>query len=149
MRDIVGSIHSEFRRYKKLGEGAIQQLREEELSLAGPGESNSVAVVVWHISGNLKSRFTDFLTADGEKPWRHRDEEFHQRKVSSVELMQKWNEAWTVVLDSLETLTDSDLSRTVSIRGEQQAAPCCSTPRAGAYCLSRRTDRSHRQDYPR
>jgi hypothetical protein len=120
MRDIVESIQSEYRRYKKLGEGAIQQLREEDLCVAGPGESNSVAVIVWHISGNLKSRFTDFLTTDGEKPWRLRDEEFHQRKVSSAELQQKWAEGWAVLLNSLESLTDADLSRTVTIRNEKQ-----------------------------
>jgi hypothetical protein len=118
MREIVESIHGEYRRYKKLGEGAIQQLREEELSVDGPGESNSVAVVVWHISGNLKSRFTDFLTSDGEKPWRNRDEEFHQRTVTSAELRQKWDEGWHVVMKALEALTDEDLSRTIAIRGE-------------------------------
>src|SRR3954469_24949421 len=101
MRDIINSIEGEYRRYKKLGEGAIQQLRDEELALAAPGEANSVAVVVWHISGNLKSRFTDFLTADGEKPWRNRDEEFEQRAVSAAELQKKWNEGWDVVFHSL------------------------------------------------
>jgi hypothetical protein len=62
-----------------LGEGAIRQLRDEELGKSGPGEGNSVAIIVWHISGNLKSRFTDFLVSDGEKPWRNRDSEFQAR----------------------------------------------------------------------
>jgi len=118
MRDIVESIQAEYRRYKKLGESAIQQLREEELSVAGPGESNSIAVIVWHISGNLKSRFTDFLTSDGEKAWRHRDEEFEERKVTLAALRQKWDEGWTVLFAALDPLTDDDLKRTIVIRGE-------------------------------
>ena len=119
MKDIVQSIQGEYRRYKKLGEAAIQQLREEELCVGGPGEANSVAVVVWHISGNLKSRFTDFLTSDGEKPWRHRDEEFEERTVSLAELRRKWDEGWGVAFEALEPLTDDDLNRTIVIRGEQ------------------------------
>jgi hypothetical protein len=118
MRTLVESIQGEYRRYKKLGEGAIQQLRDDDLSVAGPGESNSIAVVVWHISGNLKSRFTDFLTSDGEKPWRHRDEEFQQRTVGSAELREKWEDGWSVLLKALEDLTDDDLNRTIVIRGE-------------------------------
>src|SRR5689334_1671216 len=119
MREIVESIQSEYRRYKKLGERAIQQLRDEDLSVVGPGEANSVAIVVWHISGNLKSRFTDFLTSDGEKPWRHRDEEFDSRNVTSAELQSKWNDGWDVLFHTLDSLTDADLHRVVTIRGEQ------------------------------
>lgn len=119
MREIVSSIESEYRRYKKLGERAIQQLRPEELSKGGPGEANSAAVIVWHIAGNLKSRFTDFLTSDGEKPWRHRDEEFRQRTVTMQELTQKWDEGWAMVLNAVQPLTDEDLTRTVTIRGEE------------------------------
>jgi hypothetical protein len=119
MRELVESIQGEYRRYKKLAEGAIQQLRDEDLSVVGPGEANSVAIVVWHISGNLKSRFTDFLTSDGEKPWRHRDEEFDQRSVTSAELKNKWNDGWDVLFSTLDSLTDNDLHRVVTIRGEQ------------------------------
>jgi len=118
MRDFVESIQGEFRRYKKLGEGAFQQLQETELSSDAPGEPNSVAVIVWHISGNLRSRFTDFLTSDGEKPWRHRDEEFEKRDVGLAELRAKWDEGWAVLFDTMESLTDSDLQRIVVIRGE-------------------------------
>jgi uncharacterized damage-inducible protein DinB len=122
MRAIVESIQGEYRRYEKLAEAAIQQIRDEELSVAGPGEANSVAIVVWHISGNLKSRFTDFLTSDGEKPWRRRDEEFDQRSVGSAELQSKWNEGWDVLFRSLDSLTDNDLQRMVTVRGEQFTA---------------------------
>jgi len=120
MRDIVGSIEGEWRRYKTLGEGALRQTHDEELGYDGPGGGNSIAVIVWHIAGNLKSRFTDFLTSDGEKPWRNRDEEFRPRPdVSRDEVMSKWNEGWAILLDALAPLTDADLSRTVVIRGEK------------------------------
>ena len=117
MREIVSSIEGEYRRYKKLGEGAFRQVREEELSKSGPGGGNSIAVIVWHLSGNLRSRFTDFLTTDGEKPWRKRDDEFEPRAVTSAELLERWNEGWKTVLNTLESLSDSDLSRPITIRG--------------------------------
>ena len=121
MREILSSIERTYRNYKTLGEGAIQQLREDELSRPGQGESNSVAVNVWHISGNLKSRFTDFLTSDGEKPWRRRDEEFLQRSVTSAELNRKWEEGWAVLFNTLASLTDEDLIQTVTIRGQKSS----------------------------
>jgi hypothetical protein len=118
VRDIISSIEGEFRRYKKLGEDSIRQLRDADLSMPGPGRNNSVAVLVWHISGNLKSRFTDFLTADGEKPWRHRDGEFKERSVTRPELLSKWDEGWAVLFPTLQSLTVADLQRDVLIRGE-------------------------------
>jgi hypothetical protein len=117
MRDVLASIETEFRRYKGLGDGAIQQLADAELSRAGSDGGNSVAVLVWHLSGNLASRFTDFLTTDGEKPWRHRDEEFHDRQVTRGELVAKWNNGWAVLQTALATLDDSNLNDTVLIRG--------------------------------
>jgi hypothetical protein len=118
MREIILSIEGEFRRYRKLGEESIHQLQPEELSLSEREGANSVAVLVWHVSGNLKSRFTDFLTSDGEKPWRKRDEEFAARSVTPAELLEKWNTGWAVLFDTLRTLTDEDLIKTVIIRGE-------------------------------
>ncbi len=115
---IIGSIEAEYRRYKALGEGAIAQLDEDEISASGPDSGNSVAVVVWHIAGNLASRFTNFLTADGEKPWRQRDEEFARRTVTRQELMNKWEHGWTTLLGAVSELTDDDLHRNVTIRGE-------------------------------
>ena len=119
MRDIVSSIEGEWRRYKALGEGSVKQLRDEELVVAGPGDNNSIAIIIWHIAGNLKSRFTDFLTADGEKPWRNRDSEFQPRHVGRDELLKEWNAGWTILFAALEPLNDEDLSRTVTIRGEK------------------------------
>jgi hypothetical protein len=118
MRAIITSIEGEFRRYKKLGEDAIVQLADEDLSKSGPGEGNSISIIVWHLSGNLKSRFTAFLTSDGEKPWRNRDDEFRPRQVNRPELMEKWQEGWDVLFPTLQSLSDADLDRTVVIRGE-------------------------------
>jgi uncharacterized damage-inducible protein DinB len=116
MRDIVGSIELEFQRYKALGEGALKQLRDEELAARAQPTANSAATLVWHMAGNLQSRFTDFLASDGEKPWRQREEEFAERHVSREELMAKWEAGWKVLLEALAALTDADLMATVHIR---------------------------------
>ena len=119
MVKIVESIRSEYLRYKNLAEAAIAQAPEEHLSAAATPESNSIAVICWHLSGNLKSRFTDFLVADGEKPWRNRDEEFNPRAVSRAELLAKWEEGWAVLLSALDELSADDMERHVIIRGER------------------------------
>jgi hypothetical protein len=116
MRQVVSSIESEYRRYKLLAEAAIHQLDDDELGEGGGDTLNSIATLVWHVSGNLKSRFTDFLTADGEKPWRNRDEEFRPRHVRKAELLNRWEEGWGVLFHALHDLTDSDLARSVTIR---------------------------------
>ncbi|HEX5438525.1 MAG TPA: DUF1572 family protein [Gemmatimonadaceae bacterium] len=116
-RDIVGSITAEFRRYKALAEGALRQLRDEDLSRTNSPTDSPVAVIAWHISGNLRSRFTDFLSSDGEKPWRDRESEFKAHEVSRTELLTQWEEGWQVLLGTLDALSDDDLDRFVSIRG--------------------------------
>jgi hypothetical protein len=118
MRDRVASLEKELRRYKALAEGAMAQIDEGELNRVTAGFNNSIAILVWHISGNLKSRFTDFLKSDGEKPWRARDEEFVARQVDRTELMARWEDGWSVMLSALERLSDEDLKRTVTIRQE-------------------------------
>jgi len=90
VRRVVGSIESEYRRYKLLGDGALSQLDERQLGAATADATNSVATIVWHVSGNLKSRFTDFLTSDGEKPWRDRESEFEPRRVPRAEVGAQW-----------------------------------------------------------
>ena len=117
MRKIVGSIEGEHRRYKALGEGAIGQVTDEQLCQMTSSGSNSIASLVWHISGNLVSRFTDFLQSDGEKPWRDRDAEFLHRTVSRAELREKWEKGWTVLFRSLADLDDEGLQAVVKIRG--------------------------------
>ena len=116
MSSLVDSIRDEYLRYKALAEAAIEQLPEPALSADGPSGGNSIAVICWHLSGNLKSRFTDFLTSDGEKPWRRREEEFERREVTRDELIGKWSEGWSVLLASLATLTDEQLHDTITIR---------------------------------
>ena len=109
--NVVESIRGEYLRYKNLAESAIRQAPDERLSPGPSADSNSIAVICWHVSGNLKSRFTDFLTTDGEKPWRNRDEEFDRRPVSRAELLAKWEDGWTTLLAALSELSDDDLDR--------------------------------------
>ena len=118
MRAIVDSIASEYRRYKALAEAAIAQVGDDELSTPGPHGENSIVAICWHMSGNFQSRFTEFLTTDGEKPWRHREEEFEARTVTRDELLATWEQGWAVVLGALEALDDRQLGKTVTIRGQ-------------------------------
>ena len=89
---ITQSIRAEFLRYKELAEKAIAQLRPADLTSAPPGGGNSIATICWHVSGNLRSRFSEFLTSDGEKTWRKRDEEIAARNVTREELLAKWQQ---------------------------------------------------------
>lgn len=107
-----------FRYYKGLVERALAQLSDEQLLAVLDGESNSVAVIVKHMTGNMRSRFTDFLTTDGEKPGRDRDAEFEDPPASREELMALWDEGWRCVFTALEPLTEEDLQRSITIRGE-------------------------------
>ena len=115
-RHTLSLIEAEYRRFKALGEGTFRQLSAEELVTDTAG-ANSIAMIVWHIAGNLESRFTDFLTTDGEKPWRNRDSEFEPRTPSRAEIEEKWDRGWRILFGSLKELTDDDLGRTVIIRG--------------------------------
>ncbi|MEZ4455065.1 MAG: DUF1572 family protein [Gemmatimonadales bacterium] len=115
---LIASIEAEYRRYRVMAEAALDQVAEEQLGSAGPAGGNSLATICWHLSGNLESRFTDFLTTDGEKPWRHREEEFAPRPVSRAELLAKWARGWDVLFGTLATLTDESLFATVTIRGQ-------------------------------
>lgn len=119
MSTLVSSIDAEFRRYRVLAEAAFAQLPEADLSAPGPGGGNSVATLVWHISGNLASRFTDFRTSDGEKPWRQRDEEFEPRAVTRAALEAAWARGWDLLFAALAELTDADLGAEVRIRGQR------------------------------
>ncbi|HEX5106915.1 MAG TPA: DUF1572 family protein [Vicinamibacterales bacterium] len=118
MRNIIASIEEEYRRYKALAEGAIAQITDADLTAQGPGDSNSIAVILAHLAGNFASRFTDFLTTDGEKPWRDRDREFVPREARRQELLEAWERSWAVLFGALAPLTDDDLLRTVTIRKE-------------------------------
>lgn len=104
--------------YKKLAERAMEQVADEQLFAALDNENNSIALVVKHMAGNMRSRWTDFLTTDGEKPDRDRDNEFVDPPATREALLNVWEGGWAHVFRALEPLQDSDLGRTVTIRGE-------------------------------
>jgi len=107
-----------FRHTKKLAEGAMEQVSDEQLFEALDEEMNSISIIVKHMAGNMRSRWTDFLTSDGEKPDRNRDNEFVAPPATRQDLMNLWNDGWTLVFNALEPLSESDLTRKVTIRGE-------------------------------
>ena len=107
-----------FRYYKKLVERAMEQVTDEQLLAALDPEMNSIAILVKHMAGNMRSRWTDFLNSDGEKPDRNRDTEFEKPPATREALMKTWAEGWECVFRAFEPLSDADLKRTVTIRGE-------------------------------
>jgi hypothetical protein len=107
-----------FRFYKKLVEGAMEQVTDDQLFATLDEEMNSIAIIVKHMAGNMRSRWTDFLISDGEKPDRNRDSEFVEPPATRVDLMRVWNDGWQSVFDALDPLSDSDLERKVTIRDE-------------------------------
>ena len=121
--DIAAHYLEEARRqlrgHKRMGERAMSQLRDEDFFVTIDPESNSVAILVKHLAGNMRSRFTNFLTSDGEKPDRHRDQEFELKAATTRgEVMRWWEEGWARVFAALDPLKPEDAMRTVTIRGE-------------------------------
>ncbi|MDZ4757684.1 MAG: DUF1572 family protein [Bacteroidota bacterium] len=112
------SIISVFKQYKALAEKAIAQLDEKELFYLPDPESNSIAIIMRHLAGNMISRWTDFLTTDGEKPDRNRDAEFEQDDLTEGKLILYWEQGWKVFLDTLHSLQPDDLQKTIYIRKE-------------------------------
>lgn len=110
-----------FAYYKKLAERAMAQVPDEHLFTAIDSEANSIAVIVKHMAGNMRSRWTDFLTTDGEKPDRNRDSEFEAPPATRAELFALWETGWACLISALQPLTDADLARTVTIRGEKHS----------------------------
>jgi Protein of unknown function (DUF1572) len=119
-KEIIENYQSDaiqsFRNYKRLAERAIEQVSDEEFFKAIDAEANSIAVVVKHIAGNLISRWSDFLTTDGEKPERNRDAEFEITAETRPALMESWERGWQTLFDNIESLTVDDFSRTITIR---------------------------------
>lgn len=107
-----------FRYYKTLAERAMEQVSDQDLFTTLDKEANSIAVIVKHMAGNMRSRWTDFLTTDGEKPSRDRDREFIDPPETRAALMDAWESGWALLFGAIEPLTDADLTRTVTIRGE-------------------------------
>lgn len=114
----VADALSLFRYNKQLAERAMQQVADDQLFTALDAEANSIAIIVKHIAGNMRSRFTDFLTSDGEKPTRNRDGEFVDPPTNRQALLTAWEEGWGCFFAAIEPLTDADLGRTITIRGE-------------------------------
>ena len=114
---LLDSMHL-LRYYKKLADSALAQVTDEQIYELLDEDANSIAIVMKHMAGNMKSRWTDFLSDDGEKPWRNRDSEFEQPPANRDDLVRLWEEGWARVFEALQSLTDADLDRTVTIRGE-------------------------------
>jgi len=115
----LDEAHRQMRGHKRLAEGAMAQLKDEELFITLDPESNSIAVVVKHMAGNMRSRFTDFLTTDGEKPDRDRDQEFELSPATTrADLTKWWEEGWARVFATIEALKPEDVMRKVTVRGE-------------------------------
>ncbi len=127
MTDVAGHYLEEARRqmrgHKRMGEAAMAQLRDEDFFFTLDSEANSIAVLVKHLAGNMRSRFTDFLTSDGEKPDRFRDREFEVTPATTRgEVMTWWDSGWTCVFSAIDPLKPEDVMRTVTIRGEPHTA---------------------------
>jgi len=117
----LSDAQQSFREYKRLAEGAFSQITAEEWFTSVDEEANSIAAIVKHMAGNMRSRFTDFLTSDGEKPGRDRDQEFViDSSTTPVELKQWWESGWDCVFRAAESLTPADLNSTIYIRGKAQ-----------------------------
>lgn len=114
----VNDSLSLFRYYKTLAERAMAQVTDDQLFATLDAGSNSIAIIVKHMAGNMLSRWTDFLASDGEKPWRDRDAEFSGPPATRIALLELWEDGWRCVFQALEPLTDADLGRSITIRGE-------------------------------
>ena len=116
--DYLESAKKQFEYYKMLGDKTIDRLPGDKLFWQYNEESNSIAIIVKHLSGNMLSRWTDFLTSDGEKKWRNRDSEFDNGIKSKEELIQKWNTGWNCLFNALNSLKKEDFSKTIYIRNQ-------------------------------
>jgi hypothetical protein len=115
----IDSVRNQFKQYKMLAEKAIDQVPDEKIDWQYNSETNSIAIIVKHLSGNMLSRFTDFFDSDGEKKWRNRDAEFENEKLTRERLKALWNEAWDCLFQMLTRLSAADLSKVVVIRNEE------------------------------
>lgn len=119
-QNFLESARKLFRYYKGLGEKAIAQLSDEQVLVQPNAASNSIALIVHHLSGNMLSRWTDFLTSDGEKTWRNREAEFEESYTDKKTMMAAWDKGWNCLLDTLDGLKPEDLSKIIYIRNEGQ-----------------------------
>ncbi len=117
--NFLASARKQFEQYKLLGEKTINQVSTEKLFWQYNEESNSIAIIINHLSGNMLSRWTDFLTSDGEKKWRNRDAEFVNAVNSKEKLLEQWNNGWTCLFEALNSISDDDLQHEIFIRNEK------------------------------
>ena len=130
---IIDGTLATFRSNKGWADKAVAQLSDDKLHIALDANTNCIAVIMKHVAGNLLSRWTDFLTTDGEKPWRNRDDEFMDTYTARDELLAYWESGWQRLFDSLTELTPGDLSKNVTIRGEPHTVPLA-IERSLAHC---------------
>jgi hypothetical protein len=132
--EFVSAITDAFEANKRLADRAVEQVPDEKLHTTLDAHTNSIAVIMKHVAGNLASRWTDFLTSDGEKPWRNRDEEFVDSFTSRADLLVFWERGWTCLLTTLKSLTPADLEKTITIRGEPHSVPLALERSLGHTC---------------
>ena len=143
LAEFMSATINAFEANKRLADRAVEQVPDDKLHSALDANTNSIAVIMKHVAGNLTSRWTDFLTTDGEKPWRNRDDEFVDSVGSRAELLESWERSWTCLLKTLKSLKLEDLEKTVMIRGEPHSVPLA-LERLGPHLLPRRPDRPGR-----
>jgi hypothetical protein len=132
--EFLSAITNAFEANKRMADRAVEQLPDDKLHVALDPNTNSIAVIMKHVAGNLTSRWTDFLTTDGEKPWRNRDDEFVDTFASRAELLERWERGWDCLLTAIRNLTADDLGKTVTIRGEPHSVPLALERSLGHTC---------------
>lgn len=132
--EYVAAVIDAFEANKRLADRAIEQVPDEKLHLALDENTNSIAVIMKHVAGNLTSRWTDFLTTDGEKPDRDRDGEFVDAFGTRAEILETWERGWSCLMGALRGLTSEDLAKTVTIRGEPHSVPLAMARSLGHTC---------------
>jgi hypothetical protein len=132
--EFLSAVINAFEANKRLADRAVEQVPDDKLHAALDANTNSVAVIMKHVAGNLLSRWTDFLATDGEKPWRNRDGEFEDSSAGRAELLALWERGWACLLATLRGLKPEDLARTVTIRGEPHSVPMALERSLGHTC---------------
>jgi hypothetical protein len=132
--EFLSAIQNAFEANRRMADRAVEQVPDDKLHIALDANTNSIAVIMKHVAGNLLSRWTDFLTTDGEKPWRNRDDEFVDSFGSRAELLDFWERGWDCLLWTLRSLKPEDLEKTVTIRGEPHSVPLALERSLGHTC---------------
>ena len=132
--EFLSAIINALEANKRLADRAVEQVPDDKLHVTLDANTNSIAVIMKHVAGNLLSRWTDFLTTDGEKPWPNRDGEFVDSSDSRADLLEAWERGWACLLTALKGLKREDLERTVLIRGEPHSVPLALERSLGHTC---------------